>query len=81
METIGWLAAVLTTFSFVPQAIKVIRTKETSSLSLWMYSIFTLGISFWLVYGLMIGSVQMTLANLVTLVLAIIILRAKIKNG
>jgi MtN3 and saliva related transmembrane protein len=81
METIGWLAAVLTTFSFVPQAIKVIRTKETSSISLWMYSIFTLGISFWLVYGLMIGSVQMTLANLVTLVLAIIILRAKIKNG
>jgi MtN3 and saliva related transmembrane protein len=81
METIGWLAAVLTTFSFVPQAIKVIRTKETSSISLWMYSIFTLGISFWLVYGLMIGSVQMTLANLITLVLAIIILRAKIKNG
>ena len=59
METIGWLAAVLTTFSFVPQAIKVIRTKETSSVSLWMYSIFTLGISFWLIYGLMIGSVQM----------------------
>jgi MtN3 and saliva related transmembrane protein len=81
METIGWLAAVLTTFSFVPQAIKVIRTKETSSISLWMYSIFTLGISFWLIYGLMIGSVQMTLANLITLVLAIIILRAKIKNG
>jgi MtN3 and saliva related transmembrane protein len=81
METIGWLAAVLTTFSFVPQAIKVIRTKETSSISLWMYSIFTLGISFWLVYGLIIGSVQMTLANLITLVLAIIILRAKIKNG
>tara|TARA_B100000768_G_C10886027_1_gene211639 strand:- start:114 stop:359 length:246 start_codon:yes stop_codon:yes gene_type:complete len=81
METIGWLAAVLTTFSFVPQAIKVIRTKETSSISLWMYSIFTLGISFWLVYGLMIGSIQMTLANIITLVLAIIILRAKIKNG
>jgi MtN3 and saliva related transmembrane protein len=81
METIGWLAAILTTFSFVPQAIKVIRTKETSSISLWMYSIFTLGISFWLIYGLMIGSVQMTLANLITLVLAIIILRAKIKNG
>ena len=81
METIGWLAAVLTTFSFVPQAIKVIRTKETSSISLWMYSIFTLGISFWLVYGLMIGSIQMTLANVITLVLAIIILRAKIKNG
>lgn len=81
METIGWLAAILTTFSFVPQAIKVIRTKETSSISLWMYSIFTLGISFWLIYGLMIGSVQMTLANLITLVLAIVILRAKIKNG
>ena len=81
METIGWLAAGLTTFSFVPQAIKVIRTKETSSISQWMYSIFTLGISFWLVYGLMIGSAQMTLANLITLVLAIIILRAKIKNG
>ena len=81
METIGWLAAILTTFSFVPQAIKVIRTKETSSISLWMYSIFTLGISFWLIYGLMIGSLQMTLANLITLALAIIILRAKIKNG
>ena len=81
METIGWLASVLTTFSFVPQAIKVIRTKDTSSISLWMYSLFTVGILFWLVYGVMMRNGPMTFANVTTLVLAVIILRAKIKNG
>jgi len=81
MEIIGWLAAFLTTFSFVPQAIKVIRTRDTSSISLSMYSLFTLGISCWLVYGAMMKNGPMLIANLVTLALALIILIAKIRNG
>ncbi len=77
----GWVAAILTTVSFVPQAVKVIRTRDTASISLWMYILFTAGIACWLVYGWIIGDVPMTAANTVTLVLASIILVTKIRNG
>ncbi|MFL2566884.1 MAG: SemiSWEET transporter [Schleiferiaceae bacterium] len=81
METIGWIAAGLTTISFLPQAIKVLRSNETSSISLWMYSIFTIGILCWLIYGVYLKSSQMILSNLITFFFAVIILRAKVKNG
>ncbi len=63
MEWVGWAAAILTTVSFVPQAVKVIRTRDTASISLWMYILFTTGIACWLAYGLLIGDVPMTAAN------------------
>ena len=81
MEIIGWIAAGLTTISFLPQAIKVLRSNETSSISLWMYSIFTIGILCWLVYGVYLKSSQMIISNLITFFFAVIILRAKVKNG
>ena len=81
MEIIGWIAAGLTTISFLPQAIKVLRSNETSSISLWMYSIFTIGILCWLIYGVYLKSSQMILSNLITFFFAVIILRAKVKNG
>jgi len=80
MEWVGWVAATLTTVSFVPQAVKVIRTKDTASISLWMYILFTVGIACWLVYGLFLGDVPMTAANAVTLLLASIILITKVRN-
>ena len=55
-DVIGILAAFLTTVSFVPQAILAIRTRRTDGISLLMYSMFTLGVAVWLVYGLLIGS-------------------------
>jgi MtN3 and saliva related transmembrane protein len=81
LEIIGWIAAGLTTISFLPQAVKVLRSNETSSISLWMYSIFTIGILCWLIYGVYLKSSQMIISNLITFLFAVIILRAKVKNG
>ncbi|MAB85616.1 MAG: glutathione synthetase [Cryomorphaceae bacterium] len=81
VEIIGWIAAGLTTISFLPQAIKVLRSNETSSISLWMYSIFSVGILCWLIYGVYLKSSQMIISNLITFLFAVIILRAKVKNG
>jgi MtN3 and saliva related transmembrane protein len=77
---IGYLAATLTTASFLPQAILTIRTKDTESLSLSMYSLFTLGVFCWLIYGLYIWNKAIIFANAITLVLAASILFFKIYN-
>jgi MtN3 and saliva related transmembrane protein len=69
-STIGFIAAILTTVSFVPQVLKVWRTRSAKDISLGMYSLFTLGIATWLVYGVLIDSWPVILANLVTLILA-----------
>lgn len=79
VEFVGLLAACLTTISFVPQAIHVIRTRQTSGLSLSMYLLFTTGIACWFAYGLFIGDLPIILANCVTLVLAgtILVIKAR----
>ena len=79
IDAIGIVAAFLTTLSFVPQAILVIRTKQTEGISLTMYAMFTTGVVAWLVYGIALGAVPIILANTVTLVLASIILTLKIR--
>jgi MtN3 and saliva related transmembrane protein len=79
-EKIGYLAAILTTASFLPQAILTIRTRDTESLSLSMYSLFTLGVLCWLVYGIYISDKAIIFANAITLVLAASILSFKIYN-
>ena len=73
IEIIGLVAAVLSTLSFVPQAVLVIRTKRTAGISLAMYSMFTIGLSAWLVYGILLMAWPLIIANSITLVLAIII--------
>jgi MtN3 and saliva related transmembrane protein len=80
-EWFGYIAAILTTGSFVPQAVMTIRTRNTSGVSLAMYVIFTLGVALWLAYGITIGSWPMILANTVTLGLAVTILALKIRYG
>lgn len=80
IEILGFTSAFLTTFSFLPQAIQVIKTRNTASLSLAMYSIFTLGVASWLVYGLIKQDSAMIVANMVTLVLSATILSIKIYN-
>ena len=79
-DLVGALAAVLTTLSFLPQAILVLRTRNTESLSLVMYVMFTTGVGCWLVYGVLIDSLPIILANLITIVFASVILGMKIFN-
>ena len=74
----GYAAAVLTSVSFLPQAIKVYKTKHTKDLSLAMYLIFTGGVILWLAYGVMIDSRPIILANSITLLLNIYILTCKV---
>ena len=78
-EIIWMIAAFSTTFSFLPQAIKTIRTKDTKALSLPMYVLFTFWVFLWLIYWLQINSLPVILANSITLILASIILFYKIK--
>jgi MtN3 and saliva related transmembrane protein len=79
-EMIGYLAATLTTASFLPQAILTIKTRDTESLSLSMYGLFTLGVLCWLVYGVYISDKAIIFANAITFVLAASILSFKIYN-
>jgi MtN3 and saliva related transmembrane protein len=80
-EVFGYLAATLTTVSFVPQVIQVWRTKHTKDISLGMYSIFTAGIAVWLIYGVMLGSMPIIIANSITILLAGSVLAMKLKYG
>jgi len=73
-ELIGFIAAICTTFAFLPQVIKVCKTKQTKDLSLRMYTIMFIGICLWFVYGLRINSLSIILANIVTGVLVFTIL-------
>lgn len=80
-EWTGYVAAVLTTLAFVPQALKTIRNKDARSISLGMYGVFTVGVCFWLAYGITLGSWPMILSNVVTLALAATILALKLRYG
>ncbi len=71
---IGLAAAACTTAAFIPQAIKVIRTKDTRSLSLPMYIIFTVGVLLWLIYGILVKDIPVIAANIITSVFSAIIL-------
>lgn len=77
---VGYLAAFLTTVAFLPQAIQTIKTRNTESLSLQMYSLFTAGVFCWLLYGLVLNDYAMIIANIITLLLALLILGIKLIN-
>ena len=73
--TIGYIAAFLTTLSFVPQALKVLRSDDVSGLSVAMYGLFSAGVALWLVYGVLTFSGPVIVANAITLALCLTILR------
>jgi MtN3 and saliva related transmembrane protein len=77
-DGLGYAAAVLTTGSFLPQALLTLRTRDVSGISLAMYSSFTLGVALWLLYGLSLGQWPIVAANAVTLALALVILLTKV---
>ena len=79
-EIIGLVAAALTTSAFIPQVYKVYKEKSAVGISLAMYLIFFVGLSLWLLYGYLVGSISIVIANGVTLILAAIIIYYKLKN-
>ncbi|NBT34031.1 MAG: hypothetical protein EBT03_00575 [Betaproteobacteria bacterium] len=79
-EIVGLVAAALTTLAFVPQALKSWRTRDLSGVSLVMYGVFTSGVALWLLYGLLIESWPVILANAVTLPLAGLVLVLKLRD-
>ena len=79
-EIFGDVAALLTTASFFPQALHVLRTRDTRAISLAMYAMFTAGITCWGIYGLMTMQWAIILANGATLVPAILILSLKLRD-
>jgi MtN3 and saliva related transmembrane protein len=79
IDIVGYLAAFLTTFSFVPQALKTFRTKDVSGISLGMYACFTVGVALWLAYGILLAAWPITIANAITLSLALSIFLMKLR--
>ena len=78
-DLIGYIAASLTTLSFLPQALHTFRTRDVSGVSLGMYGMFTVGVALWLVYGLLLSAWPIVVANAVTLALALAILVMKLR--
>ena len=75
------LAALLTTAAFVPQALHIIRHRETKAISLVMYVAFASGVALWLVFGVLIGNWAIIVSNAITLVLTLAIVGLKIRYG
>jgi MtN3 and saliva related transmembrane protein len=74
----GMIGGFLTTISFLPQVVKVWKTRSTKDISLVMFILFTLGVVFWLFYGIFMNALPIILANGVTLILACIIITFKL---
>jgi len=79
--TIGFLAALISSLSMLPQVIKVYRTKKTDDLSLWAFSTLATGLFLWLVYGLLITKVPLIVGNGIGLALTIYIILMKLRFG
>ena len=79
IDAIGYMAAAMTTVSFVPQLVRVVKLRSARDISLGMFLIFTLGTMFWLTYGLLVQSWPVSMANAVTLVLSASILVLKLR--
>jgi len=74
IDSIGYLAAALTTIAFIPQALHTWRLRSANGISLGMYVIFTLGVVLWLLYGVLLGAWPLIVSNAITLALALSIL-------
>jgi len=80
-NTIGFVAATLTTSAFLPQVLKIWRSRSTKDISLPMLVTFILGVSLWLIYGLLVNANPIIIANVITLFLNLMILGFKLKYG
>lgn len=78
-DLVGGMAGLLTTLSFLPQVIKTWRSRSANDISLGMFLLFSLGVAFWLAYGVMLHSAPIIASNLVTLLLATSIILMKLR--
>jgi len=76
---LGFLAAFCTTIAFIPQAVKVYKSRHTKDISLGMFSLLIIGIVLWLWYGLLIESYPIIISNAVTIIFALYIFITKIR--
>jgi len=76
---LGMTAGFLTTMSFIPQVLKILRTKHTKDISLGMYTILLVGVALWLVYGIYLEEFPLILFNIITLILCSFVLFMKLK--
>jgi MtN3 and saliva related transmembrane protein len=79
-DLVGYFSAFLTTVAFIPQAYHSWKTRDLSGVSLPMYSIFSAGVAGWLVYGLLIASWPIVIANTITFVLSCVVLWLKLEH-
>ena len=82
--SIHWLGAagaVLTTICWLPQAVRVVRTKDTHAISLWTNLIFATGILLWLIYGIAIGNWPLIAANAISMMFTLVISAMKLRHG
>jgi MtN3 and saliva related transmembrane protein len=77
IDLLGLAAGSLTTISFVPQVLKIWRSKSGNDVSYGMFLLFSVGVLLWLAYGLMLGAIPIIVANAVTLILALIVVALK----
>ncbi len=80
-DMLGFFAGALTTIAFVPQVVRIVRTRSAHDISWGMFSIFSAGVALWLWYGIRLGSPPLIAANAVTLALALSILVLKWRYG
>ena len=80
-DLIGFIAATLTTIAFLPQVIKVWKSRSAKDISLGMYCLFSTGVLLWLIYGILLVAWPIILANLITLILALMIVGMKLRFG
>ena len=80
---LGYVAAACTTLAFVPQLVRIIRTRSTRDISLGMFVVITTGVLLWMIYGLLIHDRPVIIANAVTfaLTLAILVLKLRTSSG
>ena len=81
MTYVGLVAGILTTISFLPQAIKTWQTKSTKDISLAMFLTFCVGVTLWVVYGFYTNNLPVFVANFATFLLAFSILVCKLRYG
>ncbi len=80
-DVLGLVAGSLTTLAFVPQIVRIVRTRSAHDISWWMFGIFCTGVALWLWYGIRLDALPLILANVVTLALALTILFLKWRYG
>ena len=77
LDWLGFLAGVLTTISFIPQLLRIVRTRSADDISWGPWSVFATGTALWIVWGAMQQAIPVILANALTLILAFVILALK----